>query len=191
MQFLELDRYENGLGLKRVWRYAKIYTEKCHIQRANLDTEDTIVEVKTKKPQRITNCTESTQKSIRFSAMDGQLTSLPLLFSAMVIANGSISAESNDYAFSTLCLPQNWRWRYDRISCNTQFQLDETTIIMYPIPLKANFNILNVIHSILVSVFWAIANISNLQNHSFLCSKNHSGAENRIGALPMPKCHPN
>lgn len=75
--------------------------------------------------------------------MNGELTTLPLMYSVTVTANGRIYAESNDSITSTLCMNKHWNWPYESVECNLQLQLDDVIIIKLT-PLKHDFTDSNV-----------------------------------------------
>lgn len=70
--------------------------------------------------------------------MDGRLTTLPLMYTAIVAATGHIFAESNDSFISTLCLRHNWNWPFEKADCIIVMQLDEVAVIRLA-PLRNDF----------------------------------------------------
>lgn len=75
--------------------------------------------------------------------MTSELTTLPLMYSVTVTANGRVLAESNDSIISTLCAKMHWHWPYESVECSLQLQLDGVNIVKLA-PLKHDFSISNV-----------------------------------------------
>lgn len=70
--------------------------------------------------------------------MDGELTTLAIMYTVTVSATGQIFAESNESAISTICLRNNWNWPFETVNCNIIVQLDEVIVVQLT-PLQNDF----------------------------------------------------
>lgn len=70
--------------------------------------------------------------------MNGEVSVLPLMYSATITSSGYIYAESNDIIISTLCLKTQLFWLYESVECDVQIQLHEVAINKL-LPLKYDF----------------------------------------------------
>lgn len=75
------------------------------------------------------------------SGKDDNFTSLPLIYSVRVNANGSVWAESiADITMSTWCLNSNRNWPYETIECDIDMQLEHFADAILQ-PLNNSFHI--------------------------------------------------
>lgn len=59
-----------------------------------------------------------------FSGKDSHFKSLDVPFTAVVLSNGSVLAESKDIEFSTWCSNAEKNWPNDRLECDILIALD-------------------------------------------------------------------
>lgn len=93
--------------------------------------------------------------------MDGELTTLPLMYTVTVASTGQIFAESNDSFISTLCLRNNWNWPFEKANCNIIMQLDEVGVTRLT-PLRNDFTEQPVRMNKHIFVFIDFTNLLNL-----------------------------
>lgn len=60
-----------------------------------------------------------------FSGKDDNFISLPIVYTATVLWNGTVYAESKEIDFSTWCLNSNHNWPYEQLECDILLQLSQ------------------------------------------------------------------
>lgn len=76
----------------------------------------------------------------RSSGKDADFLFMPLVYTVILYANGSVWAESSETTFSTWCLNSHRNWPHELVKCDIQIQLESVTNVTL-MPLNDSFYI--------------------------------------------------